>query len=473
LTYKEHLRRNLKLAVPVMITQAGQIMVNLVDNFMVGGLGGKYDYVVDDQLGKTALGAVSLGNAVFITALVVAFGFSFAISPLVAAADAKADKVGAAKIFSHGLVLNLFLAVSLLILLECIRPLLFSLGQPHDVIEMAIPFLSIMAWSLIPIMIFQSFRQFSEGLSLTIPVTVATIVGNVVNIVLNYGWVYGYWGFPRLEVEGAGWGTFFARISMLVVLVITMVNFKKTKEYLKAVNFRNFEKAIFFKISKMGIPTAMTSFFEVTAFTIAAFVCGYALTNDAAGLHDAKVNLAAHQIAISLASTTFMMCMGLGVAATVRVGYQKGLKDYVTLRSAGWSTIYMVIGFMLFCGIAMVLLRYQLPTFYLDNQEVINLAAQLLIIASLFQLSDGLQLVVLGALRGMQDVLIPSIITFISYWLIAIPLGILLAIYFEMKAYGMWIGLLIGLTIAAIMLLLRFHNQTKKLINGSTKIFNR
>jgi MATE family multidrug resistance protein len=472
-TFKEHIRRNLKLAIPVMITQAGQIMVNLVDNFMVGGLGGKYDYMIDDQLGKTALGAVSLGNAVFVTALVVAFGFSFAISPLVAAADASKDKSGAAKIFSHGLVLNLLLAISLLILLELARPLLYHLGQPRDVIDMAMPFLSIMAWSLIPIMIFQSFRQFSEGLSLTIPVTVATIVGNIVNIIMNYGWIYGYWGFPRLEVEGAGWGTFVARISMLVVLMITLLYFKKTKEYLKAVNFKNFEKAIFFKISKMGIPTAMTSFFEVSAFTGAAFVCGYALSQDEMGLHLAKVNLAAHQIAISLASTTFMMCMGLGVAATVRVGYQKGLKDYVTLRAAGLSTIYMVIAFMMIFGIAMILLRFQLPTFYLDNQEVINLAAQLLIIASLFQLSDGIQLVVLGALRGMQDVFIPSIITFISYWLIAIPLGVVLAIHYEMRAHGMWIGLLIGLTVAAIMLLLRFNNQTKKLINGSTEVFNR
>ncbi len=470
MTYKEHLKRNLKLAVPVMITQAGQIMVNLVDNFMVGGLGGKYDYIVDEQLGKTALGAVSLGNAVFITALVVAFGFSFAISPLVAAADAKKDKDGAGKIFSHGLVLNLILAIVLLIILESIRPLLYYMGQPKDVIDMAIPFLSIMAWSLIPIMIFQSFRQFSEGLSLTIPVTVATIVGNIVNILLNYAWVYGYWGFPRLEVEGAGWGTFFARISMLVVLVITLMNFKKTKEYLKAVRFKHFENGIFKKIINMGVPTALTSFFEVSAFTGAAFVCGYAFSADLTEQQLAKTNLAAHQIAISLASTTFMMCMGLSVAATVRVGYQMGLKNYKILREAGWSTIIMVIGFMLVCGIGMVVLRYELPTWYLDNQQVINLAAQLLIIASLFQLSDGIQLVVLGALRGMQDVKIPSIITFISYWLIAIPLGVLLAIYFEMRAIGMWIGLLVGLTISAIMLLLRYHKQTKKLIYGNAQI---
>lgn len=451
-----------------MITQAGQIIVNLVDNIMVGGLGGKYDYVADEQLGKTALGAVSLGNAVFITALVVAFGFSFAISPLVAATDAKKDKEGVGKIFSHGLVLNLILATALLGVLELAKPLLYYMGQPRDVIEMALPFLSIMAWSMIPIMIFQSFRQFSEGLSFTIPVTVATIIGNIVNIFLNYVWIYGYWGFPRLEVEGAGWGTFVSRISMLLVLVLVLWNFKKTKDYLKAVKLKNFESGVFKKILNMGIPTALTSFFEVSAFTAAAFVCGYAFSQDLAEQQIAKTNLAAHQIAISLASTTFMMCMGLSVAATVRVGYQMGLKNYKILREAGWSTILMVIVFMTMCGIGMILFRYELPTFYLDNQPVIDLAAKLLIVASLFQLSDGIQLVVLGALRGMQDVKIPTLITFVSYWLIAIPLGVLLAIYFEMRAYGMWISLLVGLTIASILLLLRYHKQTKKLIHGNT-----
>lgn len=468
--YREHLKRNLKLAVPVMITQAGQIMVNLVDNFMVGGLGGRFDYIVDDQLGKTALGAVSLGNAVFITALVVAFGFSFAISPLVASADAKKDKEGAGKIFSHGLVLNLALALILLLVLEFSKPVLYHLGQPKDVIDAALPFLSIMAWSMLPIMVFQTFRQFSEGLSLTIPVTVATITGNIVNILLNYGWIYGYWGFPRLEVEGAGWGTFCARISMLIVLVITLWNFKKTKEYLKAVRFRIFEKSIFKSIMKMGIPTALTSFFEVSAFSGAAFICGYALSLDPAEQELAKTHLAAHQIAISLASTTFMMCMGLSVAATVRVGYQLGLKNYKLLRDAGWSTIFMVIGFMFICGIAMVALRHTLPALYLDNQAVIHLASQLLIIAALFQLSDGVQLVSLGALRGMQDVRIPSMITFVAYWVIAIPLGILLAIYFGLRSYGVWIGLLVGLTIASILLLLRYHKQTKKLIDGNTQV---
>ncbi|HUH35714.1 MAG TPA: MATE family efflux transporter [Moheibacter sp.] len=470
---KTHLKRNLQLAIPVMITQAGQIAVNLVDNIMVGGLGGRFDHIVDEQLGKTALGAVSLGNAVFVTALVIAFGFSFAISPLVASADANKDKNTAGKIFTHGTILNVLLALVLLLFLLLSRPLLYYMGQPADVIEMAIPYLSIMAWSLIPIMFFQSFRQFSEGLSLTIPVTIATILGNIINVFFNYGMIYGNLGFQRMEVAGAGWGTFISRVAMLVILVITLMYFKKTKSYLQQIQFRDFSTEIFRKIIKMGVPTALTSFFEVSAFTGAAFICGYALTQDAAGMQSAKINLAAHQIAISLASTTFMMCMGLNVAATVRVGYQMGLKDYQTLRSAGFSTIYMAIAFMLICGVAMVLLRFQLPLFYLEDPTVIALAAQLLVIAALFQLSDGIQLVTLGALRGMQDVVVPSLITFVAYWVIAIPLGLFLAISMKMQSIGVWIGLLIGLTLSAIMLLLRFHKQSKKLINGNTQIFNR
>lgn len=468
MNWQEHLNRNLKLAVPVMITQAGQITVNLVDNFMVGGLGGRFDYIVDEQLGKTALGAVSLGNAVFMIALVVAFGFSFAISPLIAAADARQNKNEAAEIFTHGLVLNLILAIILLIAIEWSRPLLYRMGQPKDVIDMSLPFLSIMAWSMIPIMIFQTFRQFSEGLSLTIPVTIATIFGNIVNIFMNYGLIFGYFGMPRMEVTGAGWGTFIARISMMLMMLIVLFSFKKTKYYIGFVKFGKLKKGIIRQLLKLGIPTAFSAFCEVSAFAGAAFVCGHALSSNSLDIQSAKTNLAAHQIAISLASATFMMCMGLSVAATIRVGYQLGLRNFKMLRSAGLSAIFMASGFMFICGILMILFRFQLPWLYLNNKEVIELAAKLLIIAAFFQLSDGIQQVTLGALRGMQDVLIPSIITFIAYWLVAIPIGVLLAIHFKMQAIGMWIGLFSGLTISAILLFLRYHKQTKRLIYGNT-----
>ncbi|MDH1602072.1 MATE family efflux transporter [Empedobacter sp. GD03739] len=463
---KEHLRRNIKLAFPVMITQMGQISVNIIDNIMVGGLGGKYDNIEDEVLGKTALAAASLGNSLFFAVLVFAFGFSFALSPLIAAEDSKGDKKMAANYFSHSLVLNITLSIGLFLLITFLKPLMFYMGQPADVVEKCIPYLTIMTFSMIPLMIFQTFRQLSEGLSLTIPVTIATVLSNVINITLNYGWIYGNWGFPRLEVAGAAWGTFVARLVMMIFLILVLFNFKKTKSVLQEVQFKasNFQKTIFRKIAGIGIPTALTSFFEMSAFSLAAFVCGYTFTNSIADQELAKVNLAAHQIAINLASTTFMMCTGIGVAATVRIGNQLGLKDYKTLREAGWSCILMVLSFMILCGILFIIFRYQLPTIYLDNPDVINLAASLLIIASLFQMSDGVQLVLLGALRGMTDVKIPSILTFISYWLIAIPIGVVLAIVFEMRAFGMWIGLGTGLTASAVFLMIRYNRQTKKMI---------
>ncbi len=472
LELKEHLRRNIKLALPVMITQMGQISVNIIDNIMVGGLGGKYDNIEDEVLGKTSLAAASLGNSLFFAILVFAFGFSFALSPLIAAEDSKGDKKMAGAYFSHSLVLNVTLSLCLFLLITFLKPLMFYMGQPADVVEKCIPYLTIMTFSMIPLMIFQTFRQLSEGLSLTIPVTIATVLSNVVNIVLNYGWVYGNWGFPRLEVAGAAWGTFVARLVMMIFLLIVLLNFKKTKSVLKEASFKvaDFKKIIFKRIASIGIPTALTSFFEMSAFSLAAFVCGYTFTNSIADQELAKINLAAHQIAINLASTTFMMCTGIGVAATVRIGNQLGLKDYKTLREAGWSCIMMVLTFMIICGVLFIMFRYQLPTIYLDNQDVINLSAQLLIIASLFQMSDGIQLVLLGALRGMMDVKIPSILTFVSYWLIAIPIGVTLAIIFEMRAFGMWIGLGVGLTASAVFLIIRYNRQTNKLIRDNPNV---
>ena len=189
-----------------MITQMGQISVNIIDNIMVGGLGGKYDNIEDEVLGKTALAAASLGNSLFFAVLVFAFGFSFALSPLIAAEDSKGDKKTAANYFSHSLVLNVTLSIGLFLLITFLKPLMYYMGQPADVVEKCIPYLTIMTFSMIPLMIFQTFRQLSEGLSLTIPVTIATVLSNVINITLNYGWIYGNWGFPRLEVAGAAWG---------------------------------------------------------------------------------------------------------------------------------------------------------------------------------------------------------------------------------------------------------------------------
>lgn len=450
---RQHIGKNLILAWPVMLTQAGQIMVNVADNVMVGALGGKYDTVKDLELGKVALGAVSLGNALFFMIMVTAFGFSFAMSPLIAQADAKNNIRRGADILTHGLLLNMLITILLVVLLLIFTPYMYHLNQPPDVVDNAIPYLEIVGYSMIPLMIFQSFRQVSEGLSLTLVVAIATLIANVLNIFFNYGLIFGNLGMPRLEVEGAAYGTLLSRIIMVFTLLAAMWYNTKSRNYLKAVEFGRFKSVIFKKLFQLGAPTSLQMFFEVGAFASAAFICGMAGKND----------LAAHQIALNLASITFMLCTGLAIAATVRVGNQLGHKDYFTMRRAGWSAIYMVIIFMLISGLVFILLRNWLPQLYLDNQQVIYLAAQLLIVAALFQLSDGVQVVTLGALRGMQDVNVPTIITLVAYFVIALPLGYYLTIQAGMGALGMWIGLGAGLTFSASLLLWRFHKQSLKI----------
>ena len=450
---RQHIGKNLILAWPVMLTQAGQIMVNVADNVMVGALGGKYDTVKDLELGKVALGAVSLGNALFFMIMVTAFGFSFAMSPLIAQADAKNNIRRGADILTHGLLLNMLITILLVVLLLIFTPYMYRLNQPPDVVDNAIPYLEIVGYSMIPLMIFQSFRQVSEGLSLTLVVAIATLIANVLNIFFNYGLIFGNLGMPRLEVEGAAYGTLLSRIIMVFTLLAALWYNTKSRNYLKAVEFGRFKSVIFKKLFQLGAPTSLQMFFEVGAFASAAFICGMA----------GKDDLAAHQIALNLASITFMLCTGLAIAATVRVGNQLGHKDYFTMRRAGWSAIYMVIIFMLISGLVFILLRNWLPQLYLDNQQVIYLAAQLLIVAALFQLSDGVQVVTLGALRGMQDVNVPTLITLIAYFVIALPLGYYLTIQAGMGALGMWIGLGAGLTFSASLLLWRFHKQSLKI----------
>ncbi|MRJ07946.1 MATE family efflux transporter [Ornithobacterium rhinotracheale] len=454
MNFKEHIKKNFQIAWPVMLSQAGQIVVNVADNVMVGGLGGRFDHVENIQLGTTALAGVALGNSVLFIIMSTAFGFSFGMSPLVAQADAKNNVQRGAKVFSHGLLLNLIITALLLIVLFSIEPLLFKMKQPVEVVQAAIPYIRIAGISIVPLMIFQSLRQLSEGLSLTLNVAIATIVANVLNIFFNYLFIYGNWGMPRLEIAGAAFGTLISRVIMIFVLLFLMLKNPKTQMYLKAVSFKIFNKFIFRKLFNLGAPTAMQMFFEMGTFSAAAFICGMAGTNQ----------LAAHQIALNLASITFMLCIGISTAATVRVGNQFGLKHFKNLRKAGFSAIVMTMMIMTISGISFIIFRHILPEFYTENPAVIGIASQLLIIAALFQLADGTQVTALGSLRGMQDVFIPAMITLVAYFVIALPLGYFLTITKGMGALGMWIGLGSGLIFSAIALVSRFYLKTKQLV---------
>jgi MATE family multidrug resistance protein len=445
--HKNYTKECLTLAMPVMLTQVGQVSVNLFDNIIVGRL-----------LGADALASVSLGNAVFFSIFVLALGFSFAIPPLVSEAHSKHDHKTINSVFSHGFIINMTVGILLMAILLLAMPLLYHSGQPEKIIPDTVDFLTIMAISIVPFMAFQTLREVSEGLSYTIGVTKATIIANVINIVLNYVFIKGLFGFPEMGVKGSALAGLIARIFMVVFLYFVLLKEKKTRQYIKdfSLKIEVFSKKMFERMIRLGLPTALQMFFEVTAFAGAAFICGLISAHD----------IASHQIALSMASFTFNLCIGFSVASTVMIGRKLGEQNYVELRKVGINNLKIAFIFMCICGIIFILGRNILPTFFTKKEEieVIGLASKLMIIAALFQLSDGIQVTALGTLRGLQDVKVPSIYTFIAYWLITIPLGYFLCAILNMGAFGMWIALGLGLTISAVMLVKRFLNLSARRI---------
>jgi len=449
--YTKEFRYNIRLAVPVILGMLGHTFVAFADNIMVG------------QLGTAELAAVSLGNSFVFVAMSLGIGFSTAITPLVAEADGAGNKVGAKSALKHGLVLCTIIGLVLFGLIQLGKPLMFLMDQPPEVVELSLPYLDLVAFSLVPLVMFQAFKQFSEGLSQTKYPMYATIVANVLNIVLNYLLIFGAFGFPKLGIIGAAIGTLAARVLMLILLWYLLNKKKKFHDYVTGLNFKEIENRVMRKIINLGFPSSLQMFFEVAIFTAAIWLSGVLGKNPQA----------ANQIALNLSSMTFMFGMGLGVAAMIRVGNQKGLHNFTELRRIAQSIF--VLTFMLEVVFALFFLlgRHWLPTIYLDvndpvnqldNMEVILLASQLLLVAAFFQISDGLQVVILGALRGLQDVKVPTFITFIAYWLIGFPISYYLGLHTELKSLGIWIGLLSGLSTSAIMLYIRFNKMTKQLI---------
>lgn len=431
----------------------GHTFVQFADNIMVG------------QLGTAELAAVSLGNSFVFIAMSLGIGFSTAITPLVAEADSSGNIADGKSALKHGLVLCTVLGLSLFGIILLAKPLMYMMKQPIEVVDLAMPYLDLVAFSLVPLIIFQAFKQFSEGLSQTKYPMYATVIANVVNIVLNYLLIFGNFGFPKMGIVGAAIGTLISRVVMVFFIWYLLKNKKKFNEYVTGFNFRVIESKVVKKIMSLGFPSALQMFFEVAIFTSAVWLSGVL----------GKNHQAANQIALNLSSMTFMVGMGLGVAAMVRVGNQKGLNSFKELRRIAFSIFLLTLILEIIFAAIFYVFNYWLPTLYLDvkdvanqvdNAEVIFIAAQLLIVAAVFQISDGLQVVILGALRGMQDVKIPTIITFIAYWLIGFPTSYYLCLYTEYESQGIWIGLLAGLTASAILLYIRFNYLTKKLINS-------
>jgi len=449
--YTQEFRYNIRLATPVIMGMLGHTLVAFVDNVMVG------------QLGTAELAAVSLGNSFMFIAMSLGIGFSTAITPLVAEADGEGNVMKGKSSFKHGLFLCSVLGISLFLMVFFSKPLMHIMKQPEEVVKLAMPYLTFVAISLVPLVIFQAFKQCSEGLSITKYPMYATILANVVNVILNYIFIFGKFGMPALGVVGAAIGTLASRVFMLIYLWYLMSKHYKSHEYVTGLKIFTLSKQMLKKLMGLGSSSALQMFFEVAIFTAAIWLSGILGKNPQA----------ANQIALNLSSMTFMVAMGFSVAAMIRVGNQKGMKRFRELRRIAFSIFLLTTIFSVLFGLTFFFLRDQLPKLYLDmdniadltnSLDVLTISAKLLLIAAIFQVADGIQVVVLGALRGMQDVKIPTFITFVAYWLIGFPISYYLGMYTEYASSGIWIGLLAGLTSSALMLYVRFNYISKKLI---------
>ncbi|MEJ8755496.1 MATE family efflux transporter [Pontibacter sp. H259] len=440
--YREHFSKNFTLAYPVVLSQLGHIMVSVFDSLMVG------------QIGTVPLAAASLGNSIFMITMVFGLGVSFSITPLIAAAEGRKNYTRISLLLLNGLLSNFILGILLFLAGYFASPYITYLNQPEEVVKLAIPYINVLFFSMVPLMIFQAFKQFAEGLSFTKQSMYITIVANVLNIVLNYLLIWGKLGFPEMGMIGAAWATFISRVVMAVMMAGWVLYAKRFEIFRHFLKIRHLSFIHMYRIFKLGLPISGQMIFEMGAFSFSAIMIGWLGTKE----------LAAHQIAINVASVTYMMASGIGAAATIRVSNQKGFGNYRSMQMAGNSSFAMGALFMLASGLLMVAANELIPMLYIDDPEVIQIASTLLIIAALFQISDGVQVVGLGALRGLEDVRIPGVISLIAYWVIGLPVGYVLGFQLGFGVNGVWMGLLVGLSVAAFLLFLRFKKLSDQLV---------
>lgn len=455
--YTKEFKYNLQLAYPVILGMLGHSLIGIVDKLMVG------------KLGATELAAVSLGNSFIFVAMSLGIGFSTAITPIVAQGDASGDKEQVKSAFHHGLVLTTLMGVALFLLVYFSKPIMQYMGQPQDVIALASPYLDWVAFSLIPAIAYQGYKQFADGIAQTKYPMYAILLSNIIHVPINYVLIYGIWIFPEMGVTGAAIGTVVSRITMVVFMHYMLKRQEKAKPYFEGFSFSNLTSKMISKIMGLGFPSAMQMLFEVGLFTSAIWLCG--------GIGETAQ--AANEIALSLATLTYMFAMGFSVAGTIRVSNQKGLGDIKGLIRVARSVFLLTLIVESFFALLFIVFSGPLPKFFLDfdnaeqiavNSQVVLIASKLLIIAALFQLFDGIQAVVLGALRGVQDVKMPMWIAFASYWIIGFPISLYLGMYTDMAAEGVWYGLLASLASASVFLYLRFNYVTKRMIESGDSL---
>lgn len=439
-----HIRETLRLSIPLIVGQLGHMLMGVTDSIMVG------------RVGTIPLAASALSHVMFFLVLVMGLGISMAVTPLVAQAFGAGEKTECGVVLRQGLLVNLLTSLVLFGLTLLMADSLKYMHQPPEIIEPATIYMKILGFSIFPVMFFQSYKQFAEGLSVITAAMVITLAANLINVFANWVFIFGHLGVPAMGLTGAGLGTFSSRMFMAVAMVIVISRSSYLKQFDPSLHYRKIDGVMIKKLLRIGIPAGFQYVFEVSSFAGASVLVGWIGTQE----------LAAHQIALNLASISYMVALGISSAVTVRVGTALGRQDPVETRLAGFSALALITMFM--CGFALIFisLRTVLPGLYVTDPDVIRIASGILVVVAVFQISDGAQTVGVGMLRGIMDMKIPTILTFIAYWVIGLPSGYILGIRWNLGVTGVWLGLFIGLTASALMMIGRFYRISKVGLNS-------
>jgi len=437
----------MRLAVPIIIGNVGQTLITLTDTIMVG------------RLGADALGAAGFTGGLFFVFLVFGIGMLAPTAALFAQSHSRQDTGDGSEWLRHSVFSTVLVSLVLMSALWLMKPLMAHMGQTAEVVRLSDGFASYLILSLFPSLIYQAYKQFTDGIGKTTVGMYVMIVCLLLNILGNYVFIYGHFGFPAMGLNGSALATLLCRILMALLMVAYVHSHPEFKKYFALRWRRHLQTNRIKELFRLGLPNGLTYIFEVGAFTFSSVMMGWL----------GSAPLAAHQISLNLASISFLVTVGIGAAGTIRVGFESGIQKFQEARYAGRVALLLGAGYMLVSAVFVFATRESLALIYTNDYEILAYAASFLAVAAVFQFFDGIQAVAIGILRGFHDTKWPSILAFIAYWVIGLPIGYYLAFKVGMKGTGIWWGLFIGLVFTAIFLTLRFERIAGRKIQNSKK----
>jgi multidrug resistance protein, MATE family len=444
--WRQELGAMVKLAVPVVLSELGWMLMGVVDTMMVG------------RLGPAAIGAVALGNAVCYTPSMFGIGLLLGLDTLVAQAYGRKDHDECHRWLAQGVYLASISAVPIMVGIALVSSFFGRFGIVAEVAGPASGYMRVLFWGTLPLLLYAASRRYLQGVGQVRVITVTYVAANLVNWFLNWVLIYGKLGMPTLGVNGSALSTVFARVTMALALIGFAWRYERKRGHPLFRHWAGPQIARLKRLMKLGAPAAAQILLEVGAWNLATFSAGY-LT---------PVALATHQIVLNYASITYMVPLGISAAAAVSVGHAVGAGDAARARRAGWLALGLGTSFMLLAAMALLIWPRPLIELYTNDARVLAVGPGLLAIVAAFEVFDGIQTVSTGALRGLGETRAPMFANLVGYWVLGLPLGFFLCFVLRWGIYGLWIGLTLALVVIALALIWRWKRDAEKQLLASS-----